>query len=121
MSKIVHYKGKLIKIKKLENETLEEQCKRILEGDELYEAFDSYVEILDDEFVKQYFIYKNELYRVTSLYFMNVVTCGEIIKIDDKLNFELRYSNGGCGFNEALQMALELHNKSKILWGRGNT
>lgn len=46
MSETVHYKGKLTEVKRLDNETIEEQCKRLMEYKELPSYYDNYQEML---------------------------------------------------------------------------
>jgi hypothetical protein len=108
VSETVHYKGTLTKVEKLENETLEEQCKMILENKELPKWFDSYVEFLFDECYKEYAIYENELYFVDK----KSVDADTDMFISSKnedgtINFEVKYYNGGCGFEEAIETALK--------------
>lgn len=111
MSEIKHYKGTLTKVEKLENETLEEQCKRILNYKDLESYYDSYQEMLIDENDEQYIIHKDTLYKVEErkeIY--NDIFNAE--KIDDnKISFEVKYYNGGCGFSEAMDEALNKINK----------
>ena len=107
MSETEHYKGTLTKVKRLENESLEEQCKRLLEYRGLLD-YDSYEEMLLDEFYKEYYVYNGILY---SIHKESINSDGDIFNADEGengvINFEVRYYNDGCGFNEAIEEALE--------------
>lgn len=108
MSEVVHYRGKLYEVEKLENETLEEQCKRLLENKELDEFYDSYKEMLLDD-LSDYFTEHNEvIYRITK---ENVDIDEDIFQMnkneDGSISFEVKYYNGGCGFSEAIEEAFE--------------
>jgi hypothetical protein len=107
MSEIVHYRGTLEEVEKLENESLEEQCKRILDDTKSLSYHESYQEVLLDEFYKKYIIYDNTLYLVNK---EEIEPSEDIFyskgNEDGTINFEVRYYNGGCGFNEAMERAL---------------
>lgn len=114
MSETVHYKGVLKRIKKYEGETLEEQCKRLLENKELPTYFDSYQEYLVDQNYQEITVQNNVVYRVEK---ETVEQDSGIFKANLKGNgdieFETRYYNGGCGFNEAIEEALmNIHHKN---------
>jgi hypothetical protein len=112
MSETVHYKGVLIKIDRFEEENLEEQCKRLLENRELPSYFNSYEECLLDEHYHKMTIQNGEVYRVEKeevdpdggMFNASLKENGEII-------FEVRYYNGGCGFDEAIEEAMKNINK----------
>ena len=64
---MVRYTGKLRLKEKLPNETLEEQCKRILREHnyfELQDYCDSWKEMLYDKLYERYVVYNNEVYEV---------------------------------------------------------
>ena len=116
MSEVVHYKGKLKHLKKLENETLEEQCKRIVEqliAEELdidVDFYDSYIETLLYEVdCIDYVVFNNELYQVISQKYIdsNEDIFMAIQCLNDTVDYEVQYYNGGCSFTEALGYALE--------------
>jgi len=104
MSETVHYKGTLKMCIKRHNETLEEQCKRIIREDN-----DSYKEMLLGEFYQEYIVYDDILYLVAEK--KNIEPDGDIFimneNMDGSLAFEVRYYNGGCGFDEAIEYAFE--------------
>ena len=108
MSETVYYKGTLTPVEKLEGETLEQQCKRLLDNRELPSWCDSYQEILRDEFYQKYVVYNGILYDVDK---ENIDPESSVFKasVNDNgtINFEVRYYNGGCSFDEAIETALE--------------
>jgi len=113
MSYWEHYKGNLTKVERLENESLEEQCKRLLEGKMSREVilpdyYDSYAEMLIDEFYEEYYVYNGILYL---MYREFIDSEGDIFNANEEengtINFEVRYWNGGCGFNEAIERAVK--------------
>ena len=112
MSETVHFKGTMTEIIKLDNETLENQCKRILEEKPSFEAledyYDSHVEKLLDAYYQEYAIYEDILFSVVKY---SIENDGEIFRIERNgngtLNFEVRYYNGGCSFSEAIDYAFE--------------
>lgn len=112
MSETVRYTGKLKLIENLSNETLEDQCRRILEEHNYFELngyCDSWEEMLDDELYGQYVIYNDKVYEVVEKNYKDI---GEDIfesyqNEDKTISYEVMYYNGGCGFNEAIGYALE--------------
>ena len=64
MSETVHYRGTLTVVDRLDNETLEEQCKRLWGKDELGGYYDSYEEGLMDEDWEKYIVNNGILYSV---------------------------------------------------------
>lgn len=108
MSETVQYKGILKKVERLEGETLEEQCKRFLENKALPSYHDSYTEYLLDQYYQEMTIQKGILYRVekerldpeANMYNAHIQENGDIA-------FEVRYYNGGCGFDEAIENAMK--------------
>ena len=108
MSETVHYKGVLRKVERLNEESLEEQCKRILGNKELPSYYDTYQEYLLDEYYDGMTIQNGVVYQVEreevdpydDLFNAQVRDNGEIA-------FEVRYYNGGCGFNEAIEEAIK--------------
>lgn len=109
MSETVHYRGKLIKIEKWnDNETLEQQCKRVLEARENCEYAEldtyhtSYAEILTDEYYHKYITHNDTLYTVEKQTLDHDEDIFIVNPIEDGYEFEVKYYNGGCGFNEAI-------------------
>lgn len=108
MSEEVHYKGTLTKVVKLEGEIIEDQCKRLLDNKELESYYDSYEEKLLDQGYYDYIVREDTLYSVEK----QDINPYEDVFIANKnqdgtISFELKYYNGGCGFNEAIEYALE--------------
>ena len=112
MSEMVHYTGKITPVGKLPNETLEEQCKRILAKYnylDLNTYCDSWREMLCEELYERYVIAGGELYKVVE---KNYKDMDEDIfnaheNEDGTIDYEVMYYNGGCSFNEAIEYALE--------------
>lgn len=111
MSDTVHFRGTLKEIVKLDNETLESQCERVLKElryKPLEEYYDSHEEKLLDVCYQEYVTYRNALYSVEKssveqdqdIFIMNE-------DMDGVINFEVRYYNGGCSFYDAIDYAFE--------------
>lgn len=108
MSESVHYRGILKPVGRLEGESLKEQCKRLLKNKELPSYYNSYKEYLTDEHYRELTIQNGIVYRVEK----------EMIETDDDffnariqdngdVAFDVRYYNGGCSFDEAIERALK--------------
>lgn len=108
MSETVHYRGTLVKLERFENESLEDQCKRLLNYQELPSYWDNYQEYLLDEKYKEVTIQNGNVYMVTK---EEIDPDYDIYKAKENSNgdieFEVRYYNGGCGFEEAIESALD--------------
>lgn len=108
MSSTVHYKGILKKVERLEGESLEEQCKRLLENKELPSYFDSYQEYLTDLFYKSMVIHNDTIYKAEK---EEIDPDNDIfnatLKDNGEIEFEVRYYNGGCSFDEAIEEAFK--------------
>ena len=108
MSETVHYKGVLRKVERQEGETLEEQCKRLLDNKDIPSYYDSYEECFSDECYDKFTIYNGIIYNIEK---EDVGTDEDIFnaKIEDngEISFEVRYYNGGCGLEEAIEEALK--------------
>ena len=112
MSEIVHYTGKITPVGKLLNETLEEQCKRILAEHNYFELngyCDSWREMLYEELYERYVIACGEVYKVIEKNNKNMDY--DIFNAHDNedgtIDYEVMYYDGGCSFNEAIEYALE--------------
>lgn len=107
MSRTVHYKGVMKKAERLEGESLEEQCKRLIGDVELPAYCEDYEEFLNDTFYQEMSIQNGTVYLIEK---------EEINQDDDILQaslndngdieFEIRYYTGGSSFDEALQDAI---------------
>lgn len=127
MSEDVYHVGKLIPIKKKENEDLIDQISKILKQNSLtFEdmGFDKHIEAnnirsnneyfkilcgeFSDFFYMRYFIIEDILYEIHNNK-LNIYD--EIFNIDwnydGSINYELKYYNGGCSFNEAIDNAIK--------------
>lgn len=108
MSETVHYKGVLRKTERFEGENLEEQCKRLLGNKELPSYFDNYEEWLLDNYYKTMTIQNGVIYEVEKI---EVDADSDIfnatLKENGEVEFEVRYYNGGCGFDEAIEEAVK--------------
>jgi len=109
MSETVYYKGTLTEVYRLENETLEDQCKRILQVEEFNDDYyDSFQEMVLDQSYERYIVQDGILYAVQRQELNSEDSLFNISKNEDgTLNFEVRYYNGGCSFDEAIEYAFE--------------
>lgn len=109
MSETVHYRGTMRAVEKLDNESTESQCKRLLCNKELPSYYDSYQEMLLDEFYEEFVICNDVLYSVLKTEEIDPDENMFIASVNENgdINFEVKYYNGGCGFNEAIEYALE--------------
>lgn len=108
MSQTVHYKGILKRIERLDNEDLESCCKRLCNRDCLPSYYDNYQELLTDEYYNKYVILDHNVYSIEEMNDYEDEDIFELDKIsDDKYSFTLKYYNGGCSFDEAIEEAFE--------------
>ena len=112
MSETVHYTGKIAPVDKLPNETLEEQCKRILAEHNYFELnsyCDSWIEMLCEELYERYIVTNDNIYKVVEK--NNKTDEYDIFNatqnLDGTIDYEVMYYKGGCSFNEAIEYALE--------------
>lgn len=108
MSEYVGYEGTLKLMQKLNGETLEEQCKRLVndygEIDMCY--YDTYEDALLDEFYDEYYVHENNLYRVErDKYCEQDIFRGE--REGNHIKFQVQYYDGGYSFNEALDRVMK--------------
>ena len=119
MSETVYYKGKLKDVVRLDNETLEEQCKRIINCELDDDYYKTFKEMLLDEYYDKYVIYGDILYSIVEK--ISLDADGSIFNMsnddDGTLNFEVRYYNGGCSFDEAIEHAFERKEMLKDVFG----
>ena len=112
MSEMVHYTGKITPVGKLLNETLEEQCKRILAEHNYFELdgyCDSWSEMLCDKLYERYVIACGEVYKVIEKNYKAIDD--DIFNARDNgdgtIDYEVMYYDGGCSLNEAIEYALD--------------
>ena len=108
MSEMVFYKGTLTKINN--GKTFKENCIEICKDIDKntladYESLQQYI---SEEFYDKYYIYENQLYKmkVKSVDLDNDIFNANMDK-SGKIKFEVKYYNGGCGFNEAMDEAMD--------------
>jgi hypothetical protein len=111
MSQVEVHVGQLMKIDKLESTTPEEWCKEyFLENGitQLDHYYESWVEYFNDEYYEEFLVHKNDIYRK-----IKDTECygGDDIYHAHKnengtIDYILSYYNGGCGFTEAIEEAL---------------
>ncbi|MFD0587686.1 hypothetical protein ACFQZE_06700 [Paenibacillus sp. GCM10027627] len=109
MSETVYYRGILKECKKIDHETLEGQCRRLLEYKGLPSYYDSYQELLLDEYYHKYIIRNGLIYTVErqELDVDQDIFSACINEDGESIDFEVKYYNGGCSFNEAIELALD--------------
>lgn len=112
MSEMVRYTGKIAPVGKLPNETLEEQCKRILAEHNYFELngyCDSWREMLNEELHERYVVACGEVYKVIEKNYKAIDD--DIFNARDNgdgtIDYEVMYYNGGCSLDEAIEYALE--------------
>lgn len=109
MSETVHYRGTAIKIKDDYLTTLG-IARKILDERQKTEHVEagSEIEYLCEVYSNEFFSYGQNLYR---LKYENLDADDEIIKANELSNgsieFELRFYNGGAGFEECLEEAFD--------------
>ena len=118
MSYTEHFSGTLTPIK-IKN-TLEETAKDIVEfqGDKLETYHNNYIDALNDYQYKEYVVLNDKIYKVEMKEFDGEDDIFESkLNADGSISFELRYYNGGCGFDEAIKEAtknIEIIDKNNI-------
>lgn len=112
MSENVYYVGK---IKKIEG-SVEEICKKIHKEDLPTEYYDSWEELIAEEYYNDFVIINDSVYKILEKTDKDLY--GDIFKSreteDGIIEFEVLYYNGGCGFEEALEKALNNKTLDKI-------
>lgn len=110
MSETVRYKGTLTIENKLDNESLENQCKRICETNglkELTKWTDTYEELLCDELCDKYIIIEDVLYKLDYDEKSNYDYFAEAeLNRDGTISFHTMFYNGACCLNEAIEDAV---------------
>jgi hypothetical protein len=110
MSETVHYRGtaKRVDLQGLTNEEFAQNY--LKENDyEIKSYYETALECLIDNFYDDFFFYarNKSLYQITK---EDVDIDDEIITANfngDKINYELRFYNGGAGFDECLEEAFD--------------
>ena len=111
MSETVHYKGILTRVLPCDGETLQDIAKRILDHhNEIVEDYydGDYLDCLEDKFYQGYVVLDDKIYEVEK---KELDPDGNIFKAslysDGTIEFEVKYYNGGCGFDEAIDHAID--------------
>ena len=112
MSETVHYKGIAIKIEQPNDKTLLDVAKGILKerNYDIANHYDNAIECLTQEFYEEFFYHPKtqNLYKITK---EGHDLEQEIIKADlmddGTITYELRYYNGGAGFEECMEEAFD--------------
>lgn len=104
MSETVHYRGRLELVKS--DKTLEDQIRELLPINKLPKYYDDWEEYFSEYFYEEYIIIDNKIYKpkYENIYFNDIF---RINKVKEDYEFEIKYYNGGCNFNEAIRIALE--------------
>jgi len=111
MSETVHFKGKLKPMPRPEGVSLEEQMKDILGISEIKDYYDNVEEQFYDYTYGDFLVLNNTIYEVEkeNIFYNDIFESS--LNDDDSIDFEVKYYNGGCGFNEAVEMATEKYRK----------
>lgn len=105
MSETVKYIGTLKEIKPEGNQTIEDIAKSIV-NEEKDDYYTDWVEQLLDQKYDQYVVHDGKLYEVERSQDDDDDDIFQMHKNPDgTLGFVVRYYNGGCGFEEAIQYA----------------
>lgn len=109
MSRTETNRGIIKLVPRLENETLEEQCKRLLKADKVDKYSNTYQEMFEDTFYRQYVIANNdEIYEVLQYEDIQDLSFFKATKNSDgTISFLTSFYNGGCSFSEAIQECLD--------------
>lgn len=110
MSETVHYRGRMTEIKPRHSVDLNGVAREICDsrGLEKQSFHRDYVELLCDELYDEYITINQKLFSLEKV----ELDCDEEImraeqNLDGSISYEVRYYNGGCGFNEAVEEALD--------------
>lgn len=112
MEETVHYKGVLKKVERLEGESLEEQCKRLLDNKDLPFHLKSYQEYLVEKHYREMTIQNGVVYRVEK----EKGGSSEVMfdasqEANEEIAFELRYFDSDYDFDAALEKAIKRINQ----------
>ena len=113
MSETEHLKGKL-KLVDIVGNTIELTCMMALQSqgidpDPKWNTDRPFETQLMDQCYEDYIVFRDQLFKV--IYVKHVDDEYDIFKakvnLDNTVNFEVKYYNGGCSFEEAVNNALE--------------
>ncbi len=104
-----HHVGKLTEVLPAENESYNKLAERLLsENNKKLESFYKNVfEQLNDDMCGTYHYYKGKIYKIEDKEFEDEsdIVEGEL-NIDNTIDYQIRYYNGGAGFTEMLEAAI---------------
>jgi hypothetical protein len=115
MSETKYLTGTLTPIVLNENETLEERAEKICKEAD-WEPYDdeSWLDVIKDDGYRAYFVFNNSIYGIEYDEHEDNEDIFDASKNEDGIiDFTLKYYNGGCGFNEALEYAISDLEKEK--------
>lgn len=117
MSQTETIRGKIKKIDRADGESLNVACLRVIVAAELNtdlpDYYEDYVEYLRVE-IDTHFVYNDELYEIVEEEDLGDDDIFEATQNPDgTINFLVQYYNGGCGFHEAIEHALNKLNEEK--------
>lgn len=111
MSETVYYTGKLTKVANCSSLKVEDQAREILMSEnetELETYYESWLEKLNDVHYGNYVVVDECLYHVIR---QSKDVDDDIFQAekneDGSISFTVKYYNGGCSFNEAIEKATE--------------
>jgi hypothetical protein len=112
MSEYEHYRGKAVKIELAQDQSVDDYALVVLKsrGHKLEDFYKNPTEQLCDDFYGEYFFYNKDKSLYT-IYSKELNPHAEVIEahkeVDGSIRFELRYYNGGAGFDECLSEAFD--------------
>ena len=108
MSETVHYKGKAVLISQGEQAEIDAKIILAEKGKERDSYYSTNIEYLVGDYYQEYF-YDKKTKGLYNIEYEEHELDQEIIRAEEKedgsIEFELRYYNGGAGFDECLQEA----------------
>lgn len=108
MSEVEYHKGILKKVPMWDGENIEDQIKRVLKNAEIGKWCKNYVETILSDYSKEYTVIKNTLYEIKDENYEDTEEIFESTeKPDGTIDYVVRFYNGGCCLNEALEYALK--------------
>ena len=112
MSETVHYKGIATKIEQPNDKTLIQVAEGILSDRcrEMKDYHDNALECLCDVYYEEFFYHeaKQTLYSITKTrYDIEEEIIKAELRADGRINYELKYYNGGAGFGECMEAAFD--------------
>lgn len=115
MSRMVHMTGTLVEVD-LKGKTLEKECERIIkerEQDADSSSYDTYAERVKYNYEEEYYITDDKLYEINNMqeYGEDDDIFKSVKNSDNSIDFEVKFYNGGCPLEEALETALEERNQ----------